>query len=570
MLCRAWSSRRKCGATPLLHAVALAAATIVTDFNAERHKITRRMGYKVLLLLCLLAYAWAEDMTEAPLEDLETAADTTDTENSTVVPILRHINEVNEDGSYTFGFEAADGTFKIETRDNLGNVKGKYGYTDDFGDLKVVEYTAGNATGFEVKSDLLPKVVLPPPINAQQLPGLPPRPRRPQFNPQRIPQSQQFAPQPHFTQPQRPQFQPQPGQFAPQPQSGQFAPQPQPGRFAPQPQPGRFAPQPQPGRFAPQPQPGRFAPQPQPGRFAPQPQPQPQINFHSQPQSQFAPQSEARPQFARRLQPQPLPRPQPVNQPRPQFDAQPQIPLNTQRKFTPPRFRPQPQAPQVTERPINVALDGFSEDNNQDGFVDGSPEEAQKGNPVAPPAALPAGTFTLPQNPQPRPQFAPQKPRPQLFPQQPQFAPQQPQFAPQQPQFAPPQQQFFPQQVPQGFNRFSPQQPQFAPQQLTRQQIQQQQFLASHQGLNPQQSARPQFFGGQQGVPQFFPQQQLTPQQLQDARFDAQQFVPQQFQGQRFGSPQQFSQSITQQSVALPTPVPKPAAPQPTPNSAKA
>ena len=31
---------------------------------------------------------------------------------TTPVPILKQINRVNDDGSYTYGFEAADGTFK--------------------------------------------------------------------------------------------------------------------------------------------------------------------------------------------------------------------------------------------------------------------------------------------------------------------------------------------------------------------------------------------------------------------------------------------------------------------------
>lgn len=48
----------------------------------------------------------------------------------------------NEDGSYTYGYEAADGTFKIETKESNGEVKGKYGYVDDTGKIRVVEYGA--------------------------------------------------------------------------------------------------------------------------------------------------------------------------------------------------------------------------------------------------------------------------------------------------------------------------------------------------------------------------------------------------------------------------------------------
>lgn len=36
----------------------------------------------------------------------------------------------NEDGSYSYGYEAADGSFKLETRYPDGRVKGKYGYID--------------------------------------------------------------------------------------------------------------------------------------------------------------------------------------------------------------------------------------------------------------------------------------------------------------------------------------------------------------------------------------------------------------------------------------------------------
>ncbi|XP_075210402.1 uncharacterized protein LOC142317739 [Lycorma delicatula] len=68
------------------------------------------------------------------------------------VPILKEINRVNDDGSYTFGYEAADGSFKIETRDVQGNVKGMFGYIDEAGDLKRVSYTANNGTGFQSMS----------------------------------------------------------------------------------------------------------------------------------------------------------------------------------------------------------------------------------------------------------------------------------------------------------------------------------------------------------------------------------------------------------------------------------
>lgn len=43
-----------------------------------------------------------------------------------IVPILKHINQVNDDGSYTFGYEAGDGSFRLETKDVSGKVTGMY------------------------------------------------------------------------------------------------------------------------------------------------------------------------------------------------------------------------------------------------------------------------------------------------------------------------------------------------------------------------------------------------------------------------------------------------------------
>ncbi|PSN51179.1 hypothetical protein C0J52_06049 [Blattella germanica] len=72
------------------------------------------------------------------------------------VAILKQINRVNDDGSYTFGYEAADGSFKIETRDVLGNVKGMFGFIDEGGELKRVSYSASNKTGFQSTGTLAP------------------------------------------------------------------------------------------------------------------------------------------------------------------------------------------------------------------------------------------------------------------------------------------------------------------------------------------------------------------------------------------------------------------------------
>lgn len=58
----------------------------------------------------------------------------------------------NEDGSYTYGYEGSDGSFKIETKTRTGEVTGKYGYVDDLGKLRVVEYGA-NKYGFQPSGD---------------------------------------------------------------------------------------------------------------------------------------------------------------------------------------------------------------------------------------------------------------------------------------------------------------------------------------------------------------------------------------------------------------------------------
>ncbi|CAH2077154.1 unnamed protein product, partial [Iphiclides podalirius] len=62
------------------------------------------------------------------------------------VEIVKQIRRLNEDGSYTIGYEADDGTFKIESRDVLGNVKGTFGYIDQDGEIKRVTYSSSGET----------------------------------------------------------------------------------------------------------------------------------------------------------------------------------------------------------------------------------------------------------------------------------------------------------------------------------------------------------------------------------------------------------------------------------------
>lgn len=73
------------------------------------------------------------------------------------MPILKQINRHNEDGSYSYGYEAADGSFKIESKYPTGEVYGKYGYIDDQGQLREVEYGATSGRGFEPAGKKLKK-----------------------------------------------------------------------------------------------------------------------------------------------------------------------------------------------------------------------------------------------------------------------------------------------------------------------------------------------------------------------------------------------------------------------------
>merc|ERR1712025_1492732 len=90
----------------------------------------------------------ATEVTSLAPSTSPTPAPTTTTTTPAPPSIIKQINEINEDGTCTVGFEAADGTFKLETRDEEGNVEGKYGFLDESGELKIVSYSSNNSTGF--------------------------------------------------------------------------------------------------------------------------------------------------------------------------------------------------------------------------------------------------------------------------------------------------------------------------------------------------------------------------------------------------------------------------------------
>merc|ERR1712106_842508 len=82
------------------------------------------------------------------------------TPTTPTVPILQFIDTQNTDGSYTYGFESGDGTYKLESRYPDGRGVGKYGYFDPQGVLREASYGAEAGRGFE---PVIAGVELPPP-----------------------------------------------------------------------------------------------------------------------------------------------------------------------------------------------------------------------------------------------------------------------------------------------------------------------------------------------------------------------------------------------------------------------
>lgn len=88
----------------------------------------------------------------------------TEAESKDKLEIVKQIKKVNDDGSYTIGYEADDGSFKIESRDIQGNIKGTYGYVDDDGEVKRVSYSTTN-TSSELSNPISSVVQRIPRIN---------------------------------------------------------------------------------------------------------------------------------------------------------------------------------------------------------------------------------------------------------------------------------------------------------------------------------------------------------------------------------------------------------------------
>lgn len=246
------------------------------------------------------------------------------------IPIIRHINRVNNDGSYTFGYESGDGSYRVETRGLDGLIQGRYGYIDELGVRKEVDYVAGSATGYEPRGAGITVPPRPPPRPpGQQFSDYDdgswtPAPVRSRVSAQRQPVRQQ-AVQP--VQPPQPQFQappPPPPTEAPPPPPPPAVPDFQPSITITQPRPQQehqfqrtfrpapsaSLPQPAAIEFA-RPVPSEFS-RPAPIEFArPAPVPTPQSSFRSQ-QSQAIDaaspiESFLRSQISSQQQPQQLP-----------------------------------------------------------------------------------------------------------------------------------------------------------------------------------------------------------------------------------------------------------------------
>nr|XP_023013722.1 uncharacterized protein LOC111503604 [Leptinotarsa decemlineata] len=94
------------------------------------------------LILIFLSGAFSESTSTQENEDDVILSES----NNRKLEIVKKIKKINEDGSYTIGYEADDGSFKIESRDVLGHIKGTYGFVDDKGQIKRVSYSTSNAS----------------------------------------------------------------------------------------------------------------------------------------------------------------------------------------------------------------------------------------------------------------------------------------------------------------------------------------------------------------------------------------------------------------------------------------
>ncbi|EFX89729.1 hypothetical protein DAPPUDRAFT_94766 [Daphnia pulex] len=102
------------------------------------------MNSIILLLTLTVAYSLATPTNYGSSKSSTTSY------AAPAVTILKQINQLNEDGSYTFGYEASDGSFRFENMDANGYLTGRYGYVDSYGKTQETEYVAGKLSGQSV------------------------------------------------------------------------------------------------------------------------------------------------------------------------------------------------------------------------------------------------------------------------------------------------------------------------------------------------------------------------------------------------------------------------------------
>lgn len=100
------------------------------------------------------------------------------------VQTIRNYSKVNDDGSFTFGYEAADGSFKEETRGTDCVVRGKYGYVDPDGNKREFTYVSGNPCDPNAVPEQ-ENQELPDNNEEENIPRVPIRPLRPTSRPPR-------------------------------------------------------------------------------------------------------------------------------------------------------------------------------------------------------------------------------------------------------------------------------------------------------------------------------------------------------------------------------------------------
>merc|ERR1712106_499069 len=135
--------------------------------------IRNMRGLSLACYVLCAGLVFSQETTESSTQEEITAAPTAaPTAPSTEAPvvIIKQVNEINEDGTYTVGYEASDGSFKLETKDIEGNVEGKYGFIDETGEIKIVEYSANNSTGFTSDSGV-PAVDLSAAVSGEAAPA---------------------------------------------------------------------------------------------------------------------------------------------------------------------------------------------------------------------------------------------------------------------------------------------------------------------------------------------------------------------------------------------------------------